>query len=414
MRGVVWLILIFAAAVVAATVLGRNDGLVTLAFGHWRAELSLNLFVVLVLGLCLAFMAIVRALDALLSLPRRAGEWRALQRERAAQSALAEAQSEYFAARYSRANKAAQRALTIQDDTPGLASDVQSRLLAQLLAAGSLHRLQDTARRDEMLRRIGNTTRAGAGRAAAEGASLLMAEWALDDRDADKALGMLAALPPGVGRRTQALRLRLRAARMAKRPMEALDTARLLAKHGAFSPDAAKGLLRTLAIEVLDTAHDADQLRREWQDLEAADRRDPTVAARAARRAAAFGASDDARAWLVPFWDRMTDLSASDREAVAIALCDAVQGVGIDWLPRAEAAVSALPAEPAVSAAAGLVFAERQLWGKALRLLELAAASRTLDAATRRRCWRTLAALAREDGDDARAAACDREAAVID
>ena len=414
MRGVVWLILIFTAAVVAATMLGRNDGLVTLAFGHWRAELSLNLFVVMVLGLCLAFMAIARALEALLSLPRRAGEWRALQRERAAQSALSEALAEFFAARYSRANKSAQRALTIQDDTPGLATEVQPRLLAQLLAAGSLHRLQDTARRDEMLRRIGNTTRAGAGRAAAEGASLLMAEWALDDRDADKALAMLAALPPGVGRRTQALRLKLRAARMARQPMEALNTARLLAKHGAFSPAAAKGLLRTLAIEVLDTAHDVDQLRREWQDLEPVDRRDPTVAARAARRAAAFGAADDARAWLVPFWDRMTDLSAGDREAVAIALCDAVQGVGIDWLPRAEAAVAALPAEPAVSAAAGMVFAERQLWGKARRLLELAAASRTLDPATRRRCWRTLGTFAREEGDESRAAVCDREAALID
>jgi HemY protein len=413
MRGVVWLILLFTAAVVAATVLGRNDGLVTLAHGHWRAELSLNLFVVVVVAVCLVFMAIVRALDALLSLPRRAGEWRALQRERAAQSALGEAQAEFFAARYSRAHKAAQRALTIQDDTPGLAGDVQSRLLAQLLAAGSLHRLQDTARRDEMLRRVGNTSRAGAGRAAAEGASLLMAEWALDDRDADKALAMLAALPPGVARRTQALRLRLRAARMAGRPVDALNTARLLAKHGAFSRDAAKGLLRTLAIAVLDTAHDADQLRREWQGLESADRRDPTVAARAARRAAAFGAADDARAWLVPFWERMTDLSASEREDVAIALCEAVQGVGIDWLPRAEATVAALPSEPAVSAAAGLVFAERQLWGKARRLLEGAAASPLLDAGTRRRCWRTLASLALEEGDDARAAACDRAAAEI-
>jgi HemY protein len=66
-----------------------------------------------------------------------------------------------------------------------------------------------------------------------------------------------------------------------------------------------------------------------------------------------------------------------------------------------------------VAAAAGLVFAERQLWGKARRLLEGAAASPLLDAGTRRRCWRTLASLAREEGDETRAAACDRAAAEI-
>lgn len=414
MRGVVWLILIFTAAVVSATVLGRNDGLVTLAWGTWRAELSLNLFVVLAVGATVALMVVLRSLDVLLSLPQRAGEWRALQRERGAQAALREALAEYFGARYSRAHKAAQRALTIQEDTPGLAGDFEGRLLAQLLAAGSLHRLQDTTRRDEMVQRIDKTARIGSARIAAEGASLLMAEWALDDRDAEQALRLLVALPPGVARRTQALRLRLRAARMAQRPIEALNTARLLAKHQAFSADAARGLLRTLAIEVLETAHDADQLRREWLALDVADRRDAPVAARAATLAASFGAHDDARSWLAPFWDRLGSLTADERQSVAMALCTAVPGIGIDWLPRAEGAASALPGEAAVAAAAGMVFAERQLWGKARRLLELAGASIALDATTRRRCWRRLAALAREESDEERATACERAAAAID
>ena len=38
-------------------------------------------------------MAAAQALNSLLSLPRRAGEWRALRRERAAQAALREAQA---------------------------------------------------------------------------------------------------------------------------------------------------------------------------------------------------------------------------------------------------------------------------------------------------------------------------------
>ena len=59
MRGVIWLLLLFAVAVVAATTLGPNDGLVTLYWGGWRTDLSLNLFVLLVLGSCVLLMSAV-------------------------------------------------------------------------------------------------------------------------------------------------------------------------------------------------------------------------------------------------------------------------------------------------------------------------------------------------------------------
>jgi HemY protein len=79
-------------------------------------------------------------------------------------------------------------------------------VLARLLAAGSLHRLQDRPRRDEALRqaykaaRGGKALRAG-GRNAEEATRLLAAEWALEDRDAPRALEALEALPPGAARR---------------------------------------------------------------------------------------------------------------------------------------------------------------------------------------------------------------------
>ena len=50
MRFIVWLIVLFVVAVVAAGLLGTNDGLVTVYFRHWRIELSLNLFLLLVAG----------------------------------------------------------------------------------------------------------------------------------------------------------------------------------------------------------------------------------------------------------------------------------------------------------------------------------------------------------------------------
>lgn len=46
MRSIVWLLLLAVVAVVGATALGANDGLVTLYWMGWRADLSLNLFLI--------------------------------------------------------------------------------------------------------------------------------------------------------------------------------------------------------------------------------------------------------------------------------------------------------------------------------------------------------------------------------
>lgn len=415
MRTVIWLVLLFVVAVVAALTLGDNNGLASFYWSGWRLDLSLNFFLLAALGIGFVVVSAMQAIDALVGLPARAREWRALQRERAAQTAMREALTEYFAGRYSRAHKAAQRAIAIREEVEVLHDDHDFQVLAHVIAAGGLHRLQDRARRDEMLQRAFRLGRKLAGSSAADdGARLLAAEWALDDRDGPRAEALLAELQPGVARRTQALRLKLQAARMSRRPLEALHTARLLANHQAFTATAAQALLRALAFEALDAAHDADQLRRTWQQFDTADQRDPYVVARAARRAAALGAPEDGRAWLRPLWDRLESLGLDGRAQVSLALADAASGIGPDWLPRVETAQRSHPTESAVQGAAGAVLAERQLWGKARRPLEQAATDTALESRARRQAWRTLAHLAGEEGDEERAGACYRAAAAID
>ena len=413
MRVVVWLILLFAAAVISALTLGDNDGLATFYWGSWRLDLSLNFFVLAAIAIGLATYSVVRAINALLALPQAAREWRALRYERAAHAALREALTEFFGGRYTRSHKAALRALAIRSDAAGVSAEHEFRTLARLLAAGSLHKLQDRPRRDELLGQIFDPAR-GAQSPVDEGARLLAAEWALDDRDEPRAQALLAELPPGAARRTQALRLKLQAARLGKHPVEALHTAHLLAHHQAFSVVAAQGLLRSLAFEVLDAAHDAEQLRRAWQQLDSADRSDPFVAARAARRAANLGAVAEGRLWLLPLWNRMAEIDVDGRVQIALATVTVAAGAGTDWLPRVEAAQRAHPAEGAVQAAAGAVLMACQLWGKARRPLELAAQDASLESRARRAAWRALATLARDENDDARASECDRAAAALD
>lgn len=413
MRGIVWLVLLFTVAVVAATTLGSNDGIVSIYWSGWRTDLSLNLFVLLVVGFCLLLTFAVQALQALTTLPQRASEWRGLRKERAAQAALREALAEHFSARYGRSQKAAMRALLIQADAPSIRDDIEFSVLARLLAAASAHRLQDRARRDALLAQA--VPKGGRAMSRADdGARLLGAEWALDDRDGARATALLADLPAGVARRTQALRLKLLAARLERDPMTALHMAHLLANHGAFSDVAAQGLLRTLAFDALDSARDPQQLRRVWEQLDNADRRDAFVVARAASRAGQLGAAEEGRNWLRPYWERLSDQGRDEREQLAQALVEVAAGIGNDWLPRLDSAAQTYAHEPAVLAAVGLAFAECRLWGKARRLLEQTAAATELASQLRRRAWRLLAELAAEEGDAEREQACHRAAAQID
>jgi HemY protein len=411
MRSVIWMVLLFVAAVVAATMLGQNTALVSFFYGDWRLDLSLNLFLLLWVAAMVVLYMGAQATQSLLSLPQRAREWRDLKRERAAQAAFREALAELFAARYARALRAAQRAVDLQVGVTALSNDHEFFVLAQLIGATAQHRLQDRAGRDDRLSLAQARATPGS---AAEGVMLLAAEWALDDRDAGRGMAWLSELAPGVARRTQALRLKLQAARLRRRPLEALQTARLLAKHQGFSSAAAQSLLRSLAFEALDQAFDEGQLQRVWQSLDAADRRDPWVVARSVRRAVALGQVSLAHAWLWPAMEQAHRMEPEAREQLALALVDCAQSLSAPWLPLVEGLLSQFGREPAVVAAAGMCFADRQLWGKARKLLEQTASALSLSTSVRRITLRTLARIARQEGDELVANNCDQRAAALD
>jgi HemY protein len=106
------------------------------------------------------------------------------------------------------------------------------------MAAEASHALQDKAQRqhhlDQALAQVQAST--GAERQSLlEGTQLRAARWSLDDRDATASLARLSALPPAVGRRMAAMRLQLRAARLAGQPAKALETAEVIASNAPLS-----------------------------------------------------------------------------------------------------------------------------------------------------------------------------------
>lgn len=408
MRAALWLLVLFAIAVAGALFAGNNQGTVTLFWPPYRIDLSLNLVVLLLVGAFFFVHAVTRALSALLDLPKQALRWRTQQKERAMHAALLDAISHLLAGRYIRARKCAEAVLDQEASLTGSgakpANAAQLRAIAHLLAAESAQALQDRTAREEHLQGALEQASARDAQETRDGALLRAARWALEDREPETAMQLLQGLPQGAGRRTLALRTRLRASRQAGQPLEALDTARLLAKHHAFSPVAARSIVRGLAVDLLNGAYDVAQLQRAWMGLEPGERLLPEVAIHAAQRFVALGGDAHlARDWLLPVWERQSELSDNLRVKLVCALEEGLDSVDGAWLARIEAAQKANPRDATLQYLAGMACMKRQLWGKAQQLLTQAALG-LQDPGLHRSAWRALAQLA-EQREDAPAAA---------
>lgn len=415
MRAALWLLALFGIAVAIALFAGNNQGTVTVFWPPYRLDLSLNLVVLLLFGAFVFLHAALGALAALFDLPRQALRWRTQQKERAMHASLLDGASHLLAGRFIRARKSAETALDQEKSLSAggqqLANASQLRTLAHLLAAESAQALQDKGAREEHLRQALEQTSSREAQETREGALMRAARWSLDDREPDAAMAWLKGLPLGAARRTLALRMKLKAARLTQRTAEALETARLLSKHRAFSPNAAQSIVRGLAIDLLNRAHDIAQLQRAWNSLEPAERVMPELAIHAAQRLRALGGDAHlARDWLLPVWEQQEHLGDALKVKLVCALEDGLDNLDGAWLARIEAAQKANPRDAALQYLAGMACMERQLWGKAQQLMNQAAVG-LRDAKLQRNAWRALALLAEERGDHEAAAQAWKRAA---
>ena len=421
MRWSLWLLARFGIAVAVALGLSMQAGTVTLFVPPYRLDMSLNLVVIGLLSSFVLLYAALRGLFSMFELPVQARRWRAQQRERSAQQSLLNAMLLWMTGRFLRSRKAALQGLSQVDslldsgESPHQMSLTLMRSLLHLLAAESAHALRDQAARElhfqQVLvhdegRRVSQTLELR------DAAYLNAARWALNDRDSQKAQQWLAQLPQGTVRRTMALRLRLKADRMSLQHLPALDTARLLAKHGAFSASAAASLVRGLAMACLDDCHDSSQLQTSWKLLQAEERAMPELALHAAQCLLKVqGDPQIALQWLLPVWQALINNSETQlpvqRQRMVQVLSSALHAVEPDseWLARIEQARLANPRSLELQYLSGMVCLRHGLWGKAQQMLEQVA-PRLSGGELQRQAWRALAELAENKGDTAQALAC--------
>ena len=429
MRAAFWLLALFAIAVATALVAGNNQAVVTIFWPPHRIDISFNLMVLLLAGLFFVLYVALRALSAVVSLPLEARRWRAQQKERAMYGALMDALAHQLAGRYIRATKSARTALAQEASLGNIAAQPgqvgghsasrssQLQSLAHLLVAESAQSLQNRALRDQHLQLALHSCAPRNAQEVREGVQLRAARWALDDRDPAACLEWLAQLPQGAARRTLALRLKLKAARQLQQTVQALENARLLAKHRAFSQAAAQSIVRGLALELLNDAHDPAQLQQAWLSLDYSERDMPELVVHAASRLIALhGDMALARTWLLQVWERamqpQSDIGESLRIKLISVLESGFESLDAAWLARIEAAQTGSPHDVYLQYLAGMAYLSRQLWGKARQLLSQSVLG-LQDAGLQRRAWRALAVLAEQRDDYEAAAYAYRQAALL-
>ena len=430
MRAALWFLFLFAVAVALSLFLGVNQSVVTLFWPPYRVDLSLNLVILLWALSFIALYATLRGTSLLAGLPQKAQRWRTLQRERAIHQGLLHAMFQLSSGRFVRAQKSAQKALTLLEDLSNtrldhaLAPHYLSELacMLHLIHAESAHCLRDSATRDVHFERALNLSRSLQLLSRVEpmeSSQLLHTRWHLSDKDPQAALSSLSQLSSGASRRTVALRLRLKAARLSEQNELALDTAKLLAKHGAFSPSIAQSLLKSLIAACLSESKDEAQLKKIWNHLEPKERQIQGVGLLASERLLALkGSAQLAQDWLSH--DRALLLNQpmvlSEDVRVRMVLFMEQVTVGLAPVPQdltaLEQAVRMHPNVSELQYLYGQTCLHHSLWGKAQQLLDLFV-SKPVSLSLKKKAFIALATLMEKKADHQKAAALWRQAALL-
>jgi len=352
-KGLFWILALFGLAVVAALGARFNDGYLLLIVPPWRAEVSLNLFIIALLGLFLAFYAALRLLAVTFGLPGRVREYRARRQRDQAGMVFQDAVRLLFEGRFGQAMKKAAEAHG-NGTAPGLSA---------LIAARAAQRMREPEKQQYWLEHAKTDD------PRTEAATLMLdAEMANEERRFADALAALDRLQGKQGRHIAALRLELRARQGSGDWDGVLRLVRQLAKRDAL-PAEVVAEVRTQAhlANIARCSKDAAQLTAYLRALPEAER-GRRIALAAAKALVAVGADGEAQKLIEAVLDGAdNDDWSSELAAIYGRLTG---GESTARIARAETWLRRHPDDAVLLMALGRMCQRQRLWGKAQSYLE--------------------------------------------
>ena len=353
MKGLFWILALFGAAVAVALGARLNDGYVLLVFPPWRAEVSLNLFVLALVALFAVFYAVLRVLSVTFGMPKRVRDYRARQQRDKAGMVFQDAVRLLFEGRFGQAMKKAGEA-----HAAGTA-----RGLSALVAARAAQRMREPEKQQFWLEHARTDD------PQTEAATLMLdAEMANEERRFDDALAALGHLQGKQGRHIAALRLELRARQGSGDWDGVLKLVRQLAKRDALQPEVVREI-RTQAhlANIARNAADQGRLTAYLRAIPAEERGRRVVLA-AARALIALDAGGEAQKLIETALDAAGD-DAWQPDLVAL-YGRLTGGEQTARIAKAEAWLTRHPDDARLLKALGRMCQRQRLWGKAQSYLE--------------------------------------------
>lgn len=350
MKFLLWLLGLFALAV-AITLASHNPGYMLLVYPPHRIEMSLTLFLLLLLALLVFSHLAVQLVSAALGLPAYVRRFRTERAQAKGRSAMMEALGAFFEGRYAAAEKAAAHAMEL-----GEASGINP-----IIAARSAHELREFDKRDAYLA-------AAEGKTIGEATMRLMAttKFNLDQHQPQEALNSLKTLrEAGVRNHVGALHLELKAQQQAGNWDAVLDAVNQLERRAAIDATAAGQMRQQAWLEKIRAqTQNVQALQAVWKNIPGELKRRSKIAATAAR---AFITLDDCDSALQILGDSLNEQWDSD---LVMLYGDCLAGEVIGQIEQAERWLKQHPEDAGLLLALGKLCLHQGLWGKAQNYLD--------------------------------------------
>ena len=351
MKTLFWILAILAAAVALTMAAKHSAGYVLLVYPPYRVELSLSLFMALLLGTFATGYGAVRLAVHTLSLPAYVRAFRQERRRDKAREAMNDALLAFFEGRYAKAEKLAATALELQQEAP---------LANALLAARAAHELKAYDRRDGYLAQAERV-----GREQPEARLMTQAELLLDQRDFRSALAVLNELQATTRKNLAALRLELKAQQQAKNWDQVLTLVAQLENRDAIDPiQAAQQKVKAHQENLQRKRGDLASLREYWQKIPGADKTNGKIALAAAQGFLAYQECQTAIDILTHSLEKQWDSDVIRFYGECLGKDELKQ------IERAENWLKRHPQDASLLQTLGKLCAKRELWGKAQSYLE--------------------------------------------
>ena len=353
MKGLFWILALFALAVTVALGAQLNDGYVLLVLPPWRVEISLNLFGLALILLFVVLYGVLRTVAVTRALPRQAAEYRARRQRENASLVFQDAVRLLFEGRFGQALKKATEAHAA-GTAPGLSALIAARAAQRMRESGKQRGWMARAKLDDPR---------------TEAATLMLeAEMMNEARRFDEALLALENLYGKHGRHIAALRLELRARQGAADWDGVLKLARQLAKRDALPLEVVSEIKSQAHLaNIARQAGDLSQLNAYLRSVPDGERGRRVVMA-AARALTTQGADAEAQKLIESALE--SGGNAVWQAELVVIYGRIAGGEQTTRIARAEAWLRQHPNDAALLVALGRMCFRQRLWGKAQSYLE--------------------------------------------